>query len=242
VAHRARPLYRVRLPGYREAITGADNPDLYLLTSAFDAPQAEYERWIQDVTTQLPGLATRVKFWFDPATGGKKYKDELGIRIYGQDQMSAGDAAVVDPLGCDLPVEVKPYTDPFAVFNPQLDQAPIKDILTLNPAYMDEFHNGQEDLASLYSDISIEEQNAREKVFFRMWYEPMYVDKIVRANPREAYEFPAVMQEFTYMFVDMHNLVGNPATANPAPAIWPSPSATGRVELPMPVMRHCLAA
>lgn len=38
-------------PDIRESITGASDPDLYLLTSAFVAPQAEYYRWLQDTPT-----------------------------------------------------------------------------------------------------------------------------------------------------------------------------------------------
>ena len=66
-----------------------------------------------------------------------------------------------------------------------------------------EFNHGGEDLADLYSQISIEEDNAWEKVFFRMWYEPAYLDKIrygevytptCTITATEVYTFPAMMQ------------------------------------------------
>ncbi|NLS77400.1 MAG: hypothetical protein GXY76_09105 [Chloroflexi bacterium] len=240
-------------PDIAESRTGADDPDLYLLTSAFYAPQAEYERWIQSQTTGVYEQWTndRVKFWFDPAIGGKKYKDELGVRLYGRynedlvpaRSEGAGDTAAVDPVNASYPVEVLPYTDPWAIFNPQLEQAPVKDSLTFNPAYMDEYRNGNEPLAALYPQISCEEQNAREKVFFRQWYEPVYVDKILRLdNPNttgideyDAYEFPAVMQEFTYMYLNMQGEIGDPYSCQPGNSRFAFPISTKAEELPAPV-------
>ena len=240
------------LPDIRPEITGADNPDLYLLTSAFFAPQAEYRLWVQDNPTPIDHTGDRVKFWFDPATGGKKYKDDKGLRIYGRGGglmgLEAGDAAVAtDTVQVSLfPVttapafvEVKPYTDPWAPFNPQLPQAPPKDSLTFNPAYMDKFLHGNEPLASLYGQISIEESDAREKVFFRMWYEPEYLDKVLRSEigpggvvtPTEVYTFPALIQEFTYMFLDTRDL---PSHGQPGTSRLAFPMATGANELPAP--------
>jgi len=232
-------------PDIRESITGVEDPDLYLLTSAFIAPQAEYYRWIQDNVVPQYWIGDRVKFWFDPHTGGKKYKDDQGIRIYGRDHETAGDITVVDVITLTggvtvaAPVEVSPYTDPLAIFNPQLEQAPRKDVLTFNPIYMDEFYNGGEPLAALYNDISIEEQNAREKVFFRMWYEPEYLDKVLRATGpftyTETYVFPALVQEFTYMFIDMDGLIGNPSHGQPGTSRIAFPIGTGRQQLPAPI-------
>ena len=202
--------------------------DLYLLTSAFIAPQSEYLYWIQDetfpnfplrynlawdgmdrkwehvvdtntITPTLAGWKPRVKFWFDPAVGGRKYKGASSLRIYGQGNEGAGDTTAKDPEVPAYPVEVPPYTDPWAPFNPQLGQAPRKDSLTFNPAYMDRFRNGGEPLEDLYVQIYTEIGDAREKVFFRMWYEPAYLDRIGATG---VYTFPALIQEFTYMYLD----------------------------------------
>lgn len=221
-------------PDISETRTGASTPDLYLLTSAFWAPQADYRLWIQDQSTPLVWTGDRVKFWYDPHTGGKKYKDDQGVRIYGRDSETAGDPAATDPV-ISAPVEVPPYTDPYAPFNPKNAQAPVKDILTFNPIYMDEEHHGQELLSNLYHSISVEEGDAREKVFFRMWYEPEYVDKILRTNPLVQYAFPALMQEFTYMFVDTNGVVGNPTHGQPGTSHFIFPIGTKATELPAPV-------
>ena len=251
------------LPDLGASYTGLD-PDLYLLTSAFEAPESEYVLWTQDVITDetstfnltwdgdedcwvrdfgdsnqpMPDLwSPRVKFWFDPSEGGKKYKDDEGVRVYGFDSEGPGFLGVEDPEDADYPVEVKPYTDPFAPFNPNTPQAPRKDSLTFNPAYLNEFIHSNESLASLYRLISIREMNAYEKVFFRMWYEPEYLDKILQAEDTEpftatsVYTFPAAMQEFTYMFLDTQD---QPASAQPKSSAFAFPMATGAGQLPMP--------
>ncbi|MFQ5855700.1 MAG: hypothetical protein ACE5LU_08680 [Anaerolineae bacterium] len=215
-------------PDIRSDITDADSvwdpnaddpdPDLYLLTSAFTSDLNRFRLWTQgDVLSQRTEDG-RVKFWFDPAEGGKKYKDDQGIRIYGMD-MPADDGyfredaddsnslatlwfgSAGDPFGVATDtvktlldsqvstntalVEISPYTDPLAPFNPQLPQAPRRDSLTFNPAYMahKESLHGDEPIKSLYRNISVEERDAYEKVFFRMWFEPEYLDKIRRHTP-----------------------------------------------------------
>ena len=276
------------LPDIREDITealsawdpnGAEpDPDLYLLTSAFTAPQSEYLYWIQDetgplqynlswdslnyewkhavtetnsITLTLAGWKPRVKFWFDPAVGGKKYKDQNGLRVFGMDRPVAtgpfddfytgpGSTLATDPVNPDFPVEIPPYTDPWAPFNPQLLQAPRKDSLTFNPAYMNEFNHGGEDLYDLYRQIAIEERDAREKVFFRTWYEPEYLDKVRYGEVytptnwitvTEVYTFPAVMQEFTYMFLDTQDW---PSHGQPKTSLLAFPIGTAADELPAP--------
>jgi len=241
------------LPDLSSAYTG-NAPDLYLLTSSFLAPEMEAALWTQDVLTQtynvtwdvdtecwvrdvtvntMPtGWSPRAKFWFDPAVGGKKYKSDTGLRIYGFDREGPGDDTVTDPAAAGYPVEVWPYTDPWAPFNPQLPQAPPKDSLTFNPAYMDKFYNSGESLVGLYEQISIREHDAREKVFLRMWYEPEYRDKILKISPSQIYTFPALMQEFTYMYV---SAADQPATGPPGTSAFAFPMATGAEELPAPV-------
>jgi PKD repeat protein len=255
----------VVFPDVREAIHGQGNPDLYLLKSVFFNYQSERRYWLRTAVdwADLLGIAeppVPIMFWFDPAVGGKKYKDTEGLRIYGEliygepvlgemqdwtwpdgilGNKGAGDVlAYLDRLA-PYPVEVLPYTDPLAPFDPDHPQAPRKDFVTLNPAYMNEYDNGGEPLVDLYRQISIREGNAGEKVFFRMWYEPTYVDKIVRADiegtvitPTEVMTFPAVMQEFTYMYLDMND---QPSSGQPGKSVFAFPIATGANELPKPV-------
>jgi hypothetical protein len=87
--------------------------------------------------------------------------------------------------------------------------------MTVNPAYMDEFRNFDEPLRPLYGQISNDEQNAREKVYHRVWYEPEYTTKARFADDCEQdLVFPALMQEFTYLM----DTTDNPAAAPPGAA------------------------
>ncbi|MFN8497822.1 MAG: hypothetical protein U0641_08200 [Anaerolineae bacterium] len=164
--------------------------DLYLVVSGLYAPQSYFRQWVQNLSWPQDSIGGRFKFWFDPdglGTGANKiYKDANGIRIYGRDNEGAGNTAYTPPaiipgVAPTGPVEVPPYTDPISIFDPRGPQAPVKDSLTLNPAYLAEF-SGTEPLASYYGQISVNGNDAREKVFPRVWYEPNYVDKILRVS------------------------------------------------------------
>lgn len=175
--------------------------DLYLLTAAFFAPQAVVDQ-------ELKGA--RVQFWFDPDTSDAKYKWRDWLRVFGEDSFGPGDIQATDPLLPNAPVETLPYTNRFAPFDPQNVQAPIKDSITFNPAFMSEFQSKGEMLQDvLYPRISIAGHDALEKVWFRQWYEPEHLDKVLRGVRNgayaEYYTFPAVMQEFTYMFLDTYD-------------------------------------
>lgn len=194
---------------------------LYLLTSAFVAPQAMGQIKMQSgYDLEIDG--NRVKFWYDPVIGGKKYKDNESIRVYGEDSIGPGDMGIC--------VDVPPYTDPIAIFNPQRCQAPRKDSITFDPAYMDEYYHGDEPLSDLYKKISIEERDAREKVFFRLWYEPDHWDKDKNNDgDRDSDEcYPAVMEEFTYIYL---NTADQPSHGQPATSRFAFPIATSWTEL-----------
>ena len=156
---------------------------LYLLTSAFWSQQSVWRDCYQDTGCSGTGVGwNRVKFWYDGTCNMTKiYKDNEGIKVYGEHGIGAGAVGITDPLTGQV-VENPPYTDPLAPFNPQNPQAPRKDSITFNPAYMDEFYNGGEELAELYAQIGTEEGDAREKVFFRLWYEPEHWDKDINGN------------------------------------------------------------
>jgi len=161
---------------------------LYLFTSSFTATQS----------------AQRVKLWFDPAASEGKYKSPAWLRIYGAGNEGPGDPTALDPAG--YPVEVPPYTDPMAPFDPQADQAPIKDSITFNPAFLSEFQSCVEDplRTEIYPRIAIAGHDALEKVWFRMSYEPNFLDKIL--GPGMEYRYPALVQEFTYMFLNTNDM------------------------------------
>ncbi len=202
------------------------------------------------------GAPRRASLWFDPDEPSdrpvKLWTDETGVRLYGGqpersgwpcdnrrpalssgagDHSVATDAASAE-IGAAYPVEVFPYTDPWAPFNPQHAHAPPGDSLTVNPAYMDEFRNFGEELSDLYGQIVIDGQNAREKVYHRLWYEPVYTSKIRFAEScARDLRFPAVMQEYTYLFMDTTD---TPQAAAPGSSRFAFPVGTSASELPRP--------
>ena len=171
---------------------------LYLLTSAFVAPSAQGQIEMQSEYNLIIN-GNRVKFWFDPADGTKIYKDTDGLRVFGEYNRGPGDIG----SGVDVPQ----YTDPVAVFNPQQCQSPRKDSITFDTAYMAEYIHTDEPLKAMYDDIKIEGLDAREKVYFRLWYEPEHWDKDVgNDGVRETSEcYYAVMEEFTYIYLGITN-------------------------------------
>jgi len=203
------------------------------------------------------GAPRRASTIFDPDDATKYFVDADGSRLFGgypQDydrdaldplgrfqpcdsplsrpdiQFGAGDTMATDPAG--LPVEVPPYTDPFAPFNPQHPHAPRSDSLTFNPAYLDEFRNFGEDLRFLYQQIANNAQNARMKVYHRLWYQPDYTTKIRFVDDCDRdLSFPAMMQEFTYLFMDTTD---NPIAVPPASSRIAFPMATRADQLPLP--------
>ncbi len=202
------------------------------------------------------GSPRRASLWFDPDEPAdrpvKLWTDETGARLYGGQperpgwpcdprrpalRATAGDSTVATDaasaaIGAAYPVEVFPYTDPWAPFNPQHAHAPVVDSLTVNPAYLDEFRNFGEDLRDLYAQIVIDGQNAREKVYHRLWYEPVYTSKIRFADDcARDLRFPAVLQEYTYLFMDTTD---TPQAAAPGASRFGFPIATTVGELPQP--------
>jgi hypothetical protein len=100
------------------------------------------------------------------------------LRIYGtgwnrpnlpiEGDPRAGDTAATDPVLSTSP-EDPPYTDPMSVFDPEGTQAPSRDLVTFNPAWMYEGATRDENWAKgLYQQI-LTPINASEKVWFRMW-------------------------------------------------------------------------
>ncbi|MSP13623.1 MAG: hypothetical protein EXR62_11795 [Chloroflexi bacterium] len=254
-------------PDIAPSRTGANAPDLYLLTSAFDQPRSGASDGIDirlyagrtgpliadtsvpptSTTTGALQLLPRVKFWFDPAESGKKYKDDTGVRLYGSKNQGAGffrrttdnqavgtDTVQITNTTITRPVEVPRYRDAWAPFNPQLIEAPRSDSMTFNPALL-----GRNDDPLFPGEFRApSEPNLLEKTFFRQYYAPEYlhlvrssiIDSAGAITLTSVYTFPAVVQEFTYMYV---NTSLEPAHAPPG-STFALPMATGSNELPKP--------
>ena len=147
--------------------------ELWLFTGAFVAPESTIHMWDQD-TSMFTKKGERVKFWFDDSYD-PLYIDDGELRVYGTFGEGPGDHDFVDPV-TDLKPENKPYTDPMGPFYPQSEQAPVKDHVTFNPAYMDHNEHGPNgDTAnfdfSWYSELDFGVNFEGEKVFKRMSYE-----------------------------------------------------------------------
>jgi len=211
-------------------------PDLTMSAVAFD----ELDR--------TDGEPRRVSFTFDPDDGRPLMTSGAGVKLYGgqpdcdrgdcadaasrrQLSRAAGDLRVVEDSS-GYPVEVLPYTDPFAPFNPQHPDAPRDGSLTFNPAFMSDARNSGEPLAWLYNQISSRGMNAYEKVYHRIWYEPQYITKIRSGDDCERdLTFPAVQQEYTYLMLDTTT---NPAPVAPGVSRMAFPIGTRAEELPLP--------
>ena len=164
-----------------------------LLTSAFTAPEALGVLWDGEPEPMDEWFDQRLKFWYADCTGPLFVDDDGSLRIYGYLNKGPGDYTKADPR-TRLSQENPAYTDPIAPFYPQASQAPEKDFVTFNPIMM--YHNdgdwdndGTPD--TVYGDsIKNNYYDASEKLFKRMWYEPIEwykdepkVDSRPYANP-----------------------------------------------------------
>ena len=154
-----------------------DEGGIYMLTSAFYADEAVGALWDGGAEEEpfeiLDGQ--RLKFWYEDCSGPYFVDFDGTLRIYGRLARGAGDPSVLDPRS-DLHPENPPYTNPMAPFWPQAEEAPDKDFVTFNPIMM--YHNdndwdndGVKD--NVYANsIRRNFDDASEKIFKRMWYEP----------------------------------------------------------------------
>jgi hypothetical protein len=128
-------------PPLPDAMVCDSLPGDFLLVSSWEAPNS---------------CNDRMKFAYDALDSTDIYVNEQtqcgdnSVRIYGEDSY---DAAF-------------PYTDPEGPFNKLSVDAPRKDFVTFNPAYIGEYdYDGV---------IIVSGDNGREKVFVRQWYVPRY--------------------------------------------------------------------
>ena len=149
--------------------------DRYLVTLSWFAPESEITLWDSDPDGPVANYTgERFKFWYQDCTGPIYIDNETSsIRLYGTFGEGPGDHTVPDPelLPDRIYPENKPYSDPMGPFDPQHDQAPVKDFMTFNPAIMD--HNQGYPELDYYecADHPFDVQIPKEKVFKRMWYE-----------------------------------------------------------------------
>jgi len=131
---------------------------------------------------------------------GAATEDQINtLRIYGKGNLSAN----------------FPYSDFQAPFAPQSSEAPEKDFIQWNPAFLD--HSDDESAGiygSFYSEIVANEANANEKVHLRQWYVPAYCEPsgIVPANQGAVTSYD-IVKEYTYLLLDSDD--NNPIPGKP---------------------------
>ncbi|MGB2728478.1 MAG: PKD domain-containing protein [Halobacteriota archaeon] len=174
-------------PAVEDAVTGVRGGN-YLVTSAFRAPEGWGVLWDEGEIIEGPWFDQRLKFWYEDCTGPYFIERDGTLRIYGYLNKGAGDRTVFDPDvdGEALP-ENPPYTDPEAPFRNWGDEIPTKDFVIFDPVIMshkdlDWDNNGILDIDEyefyVYRQlIRNDGKDASEKIFKRMWYEPIEVYK-----------------------------------------------------------------
>jgi len=129
------------------------------------------------------------------------------LRIYGEDSY---DAAF-------------PYTDPEAPFDPTSSEAPGKDFVIGNPAYITETAYGDDDL------IQVDGADGREKIFIKQWYVPEYPEPRGDVWVGQDTVYSAdIVTEYSYMLLDSHNM---PTAAKQANFWFPIGSRGGQIGL-----------
>ncbi|RME42787.1 MAG: hypothetical protein D6791_16935 [Chloroflexi bacterium] len=138
------------------------------------------------------------------------------LRVYGDANEGAGDKIADDPK-TDITPEEAPYTDLASITDPRGSQAPIKDFVTWDPAWLSELESFDELHAyGLYSKIFLGAVNGAEKVNLREWYEPqnIYLDHNGNGVADSADVVGlAIMQEYTYQLVQYGTSANQPPPA-----------------------------
>jgi hypothetical protein len=122
-----------------------------------------------------------------------EYADYNGLRLYGEDDISAN----------------FPYVDAEAPFDPLHDEAPEKDFVTFNPAVVK-------------AGIFVDNVDSKEKVFLRQWFVPEYKEPTgeVWLEEPNIYISEDVVSEYTYMFVDKHYMPTEGTPLSPTGGEW----------------------
>jgi len=130
------------------------------------------------------------------------------LRIYGEDSI---DAAF-------------PYTDPEGPFDPTNSEAPGKDFVVFNPAYMEE--------QCLGDSITVDSNDSNEKIFARQWYVPKYPEPRgdVWAD-QPTVNSADIVTEYSYMLLDTNNMPAAGHAASGTCFWFPIGSRGGRIGL-----------
>ena len=170
------------MPDFYKEFVYPELPDIdggygdFLLVSSWRAPNS---------------YKTRVMFVYDQEIGLKDiyindYDTYNTLRLYGENWTY--DAAF-------------PYTTPDGPLDPLSSEAPQKDFVTFNPAlYVGETLEPGSD------GIVVDNQDAKEKVFARQWFIPVYKEPLgmVWLSEPQRNISEDIITEYTYMFVDKH--------------------------------------
>ncbi|RJS73299.1 hypothetical protein CW696_01610 [ANME-2 cluster archaeon] len=147
--------------------------------AAFTAPNANNDR-VEFAYSEgnCNGLYVNMRNCTDP--GG--INDTPTLRIYGEDNVSAA----------------FPYTDPEGPFDPMNPEAPGKDFVVFNPAYIGEYDYG--------GVITVSGDNGREKTFVRQWYVPRYPEPRGDVWTHQDTKYSAdIVTEYSYMLLNAQN-------------------------------------
>jgi hypothetical protein len=150
-------------------------PGDFLLVSSWEAPNS---------------CGDRMKFAYDAIDSSDIYVNEQdycghnSVRIYGEGDISAA----------------FPYTEPEGPFNKLSDDAPRKDFVTFNPAYMDA--HDLSDGIKRHVNGHGSSADAHEKIFVRQWYVPKYEEPTGRVwTYQPPVISPDIVTEYTYMLL-----------------------------------------
>ena len=174
----------------------------YILVSSWKAPNSFHtdHMWV------------RVKFCYDAEVGivhsadiyVNDYANYNSLRLYGEGGVE-NDAAF-------------PYTDYKGPFDLTSAEAPDKDFVVWNPAYMWHMDLASNGLYGTYfQKIVVNGNDANEKVHLRQWYVPKYPEPRgcvwVAMTPIPT---PDIVKEYTWILLDTYN---NPVVGLPAPSL-----------------------
>lgn len=117
--------------------------------------------------------------------------DQASLRVYGK---------------CDLSAAF-PYTTAQGPLAPQSWEAPEKDFIQWNAAYMDHYDSASAGVyGTFFEEIVVNGINANEKVHLRQWYVPKYTEPsgMVWMTPT-CVTSPSIIKEYTYILLDDNN-------------------------------------
>ena len=164
----------------------------------------------------------RVKFVYDAAVGivnsadiyVNDYTNYNSLRVYGRCTENAA----------------FPYTTAAGPFDLTSSEAPPKDFIVWNPAYM--YHLDSESngiYGDFFQSIVVNGNDANEKVHLRQWYVPKYEEPSGEVwTEQEKVASPDIVKEYTYMLLDTNN---NPIAGNQGETSFVFPIADNSAQI-----------